>query len=60
MKYIKKMWKTLDLFRLYFFKDRFKIIGIGFKSDNDREKTEAYPIRRKNPKVNDQFDHKLF
>ena len=46
--------------RLSFFKDRFKIIGTGFKSDYDREKTEAYLIRTKMPKINDQYDHKLF
>jgi hypothetical protein len=48
------------LSRLSFFKNKFKIIGKSFKTDYDREKTEAFLIRKKRPKINNQFDHKLF
>ena len=42
------------------FKDKFKIIAKAFKTDNDCEKTEAFLIRTKRPKINDQFAHKAF
>ena len=46
--------------RFDFFKNKFKIIDIGFRNDNDREKSEAFLIRTKRPTINDQFDSKLF
>ena len=45
---------------LTFFKDKFKIIGKSYKTNFDREKTEAFLIRTKRPKINNQFVHKLF
>ena len=46
--------------RFDFFKNKFKIIDIGFRNDNDREKSEAFLIRTKIPTINDHFDSKLF
>ena len=42
------------------FKNRFKIIGKGFRHTTDREKNEALLIRTGSPSLNDQFDHKAF
>ena len=46
--------------RFEFFKKRFKIIDKNFKNDHDREKSEAFLIRIKRPKINDQFGQKAF
>ena len=43
-----------------FFKNRFKIIGKGFRNKKDRERNEAFLIRTKKPSLNDQFDHNAF
>ena len=43
-----------------YFQNRFKIIGRGFRSTKDREKTEAFLIRTQRPSLNGQFDHKAF
>ena len=56
----KKEYPDPDSARLEFFKNRFKILEKNFKSDFDREKSEAFLIRTKRPKINDQFDSKAF
>ena len=43
-----------------FFKNRFKIVGKGFRHKKDRERNEAFLIRTQKPSLNDQFDHKAF
>ena len=43
-----------------YFQNRFKIIGRGFRSTKDREKTEAFLIRTQRPSLNDQIDSKAF
>ena len=43
-----------------FFKNRFKILGKGFRHKKDREKNEVFFIRTQKPSLNDQFDHKAF
>ena len=45
--------------RFDFFKNKFKIIDIGFRNDNDREKSEAFLIRTKRPTINDHFDRRF-
>ena len=42
------------------FKTKFKIIGKGFKTDHDRERTEAFRIRTNMPKINKQTDQYAF
>ena len=42
------------------FKKKFKIIGKGFKTDHDRERTEAFRIRTNMPKINKQTDQYAF
>ena len=46
--------------RFEFFKTKFEIIGRGYKTDYDRERTEAYFIRTKRPKINKQTDQDSF
>ena len=46
--------------RYAMFKSRFSIIQQGFRYKKARKKCEAYHIRIKRPKLNDQFDHKAF
>ena len=43
-----------------FFKSRFTILQQGFRYQRERKKCEAYHIRIKRPKLNDQYDHKAF
>jgi hypothetical protein len=45
---------------LSFLKNRFKIVGKGFRHKKDRERNEAFMIRTRKPSLNDQFDHKAF
>ena len=43
-----------------FFSSRFKIISRGHRTCREREKMEAFYIRVRRPKINNQFDHKSF
>ena len=46
--------------KLSYFKSRFSIIAKGFRNDYERRRCEAYHIRLKRPKINDQKDLKAF
>ena len=46
--------------RLEFFKTCFSVLEKGFRNDVERRRCEAYHIRLKSPKINDQKDLRAF
>jgi hypothetical protein len=56
----KKVFREPITARFEYFKTRFKIIGKGYKSDENRERAEAFLIRTNRPSINKQTDQYAF